>query len=108
MAGFLTTASIMMCPHGGMVTAISSNSRVQTTSGPILRSSDTFTIAGCSFNVVIPHPCVSVQWVQPVTDSNVIGDFTLTEESVGLCIAADLAVQGTVLVSFTQAQDQGV
>ncbi len=55
----------------------------------LVRSSDTFLIAGCPFVVgIVPHPCVQVQWVQPAARSQVIGDFTLTEESVGLCIAA--------------------
>ena len=35
------------------------------------------------------------------------GDFTLTEESVGLCVAVDQAVQGTVLIVFTQPQVAG-
>ena len=49
MAGLLNGSSIMMCPHGGMVTAISANTRVRAAGGFILRSSDTFIIAGCPF-----------------------------------------------------------
>ncbi len=108
MAGLLTTSSIMQCPHGGMVNVISSDTRVQAVSSFVLRSSDTFTIAGCPFNLVTPHPCVQVQWVQPSLKSQVMGDFTLTEESLGLCVAADMAVQGTVLINFTQAQVSGL
>jgi hypothetical protein len=48
-----------------------------------------------------------VQWVQPALRSQAIGDFTLTEASVGLCVAADQAVQGTVLIMFTQSQVAG-
>jgi hypothetical protein len=108
MAGLLTTSSIMQCPHGGMVNVISSDTRVQAVSNFVLRSSDTFTIAACPFNPGPPHPCVRVQWVQPSLKSQVMGDFTLTEESVGLCVAADMAVQGTVLINFTQAQVSGL
>ena len=107
MAGLLNMSSVMMCPHGGMVSAITTNVRVQAGSDFVLRSSDTFLIAGCPFNLVVPHPCVQVQWVQPALRSQVMGDFTLTEESVGLCIAPDMAVQGTVLILFTQPQVSG-
>lgn len=111
MAGLLTTSSILMCPHGGMVQAITSNTKVKTVDGYLLRSSDTFIIVGCAFTLPPPlllHPCVQVQWVQPAEKSEVVGDFTLTEESVGLCVAADLAVQGTVLINYTQSQVSGL
>jgi hypothetical protein len=108
MAGLLTTSSIMQCPHGGLVNVLSSDTRVRAVSSFVLRSSDTFTVAGCPFSPGTPHPCVRVQWVQPSLKSQAMGDFTLTEESVGLCVAADMAVQGTVLISFTQAQDSGL
>ena len=109
MAGLLTTSSVMMCPHGGMVQATTSNTKVKTTDGYVLRASDTFAIVGCPFLIVLlPHPCVLVQWVQPALKSQVISDFTLTEESVGLCVAADLAVQGVVLITYTQPQVAGL
>jgi len=108
MAALLTISSIMMCPHGGMVNAISANTRVQAAGGPVLRSSDTFIIAGCPFVLVlVPHPCVSVNWVQPDTRSQVMGDFTLSEQSVGLCVAGDQAVQGAVLITFSQPRVSG-
>jgi hypothetical protein len=109
MPSLLNTSSIMMCPHGGMVSAISANTRVQAAGGPVLRSSDTFIIAGCVFNIAgASHPCVTVNWVQPDTRSQVIGDFTLSEASVGLCAAADQAVQGAVLITFTQPRVSGL
>ncbi len=109
MAGLLNTSSMMQCPHGGMVNVISSDTKVQAASSFVLRSSDTFTIAGCPFTLgTTPHPCVQVQWAQTSLKSQAVGDFTLTEESVGLCVAADLAVQGTVLINFTQSQVSGL
>lgn len=109
MAGLLNSSSVMMCPHGGTVTAISSNTRAKAGGDFILRSSDTFIIAGCSFNISgAPHPCVQVQWVQPDARSKAMGDFTLSQASVGLCVAPDQAVQGTVLVNSTQAKVSGI
>ena len=108
MAALLNTSSIMMCPHGGTVTAITSNTQVMAGGDPVVCASDTFLIAGCPFLIVlVPHPCIRVQWVQTDLESQVLGDFTLNEESVGLCIAADGAPQGAVLISFTQPQVSG-
>src|SRR5438128_322520 len=104
MAGLLTMFSIMMCPHGGIVNPITTNTRVQAAGTFVLRSSDIFLIAGCP----TIHPCVQVQWVQPALRSQVISDFTLTEESIGLCIAPDMAVQGTVIIAFTQPRVSGI
>lgn len=98
----------MMCPHGGTVQAITTNTKAKAGGDFILRSSDTFIIAGCPFMIgPSPHPCVQVQWVQPDTRSQVMSDFTLSEASVGLCVAPDQAVQGTVLINFTQPQVSG-
>jgi hypothetical protein len=108
MANLLNSSSMMMCPHGGMVNAITSNARTQAAGAFLLRASDTFTIAGCAFAIgPTPHPCVQVQWVQPDAQSQVTGDYTLSEQSVGLCVAADQAVQGTVQVTFTQPRVAG-
>ena len=107
MPGLLNMSSILMCPHGGMVQPITTNARVKAMGDFMLRSSDTFIIAGCPFNVVVPHPCVQVQWVQPAAKIQVMGDFALTEASVGLCTAADQAVQGPVTIVFTQPRVAG-
>jgi hypothetical protein len=90
------------------VSAVTSNARVKAGGDFALRQSDTFTVSGCPFTLgPNPHPCVQVRWVQPAGHSKVAGDFTLTEESVGLCVAADQAVQGRVQVAFTQDQVSG-
>jgi hypothetical protein len=109
MPALLNTDSMLMCPHGGMVQIISTNTRVQMGGGFAARSSDTFVIAGCPFMVaLVPHPCVQVQWVQPAARSQVVSDFTLTEASVGLCLAPDQTPQGMVLIAMTQPQVSGL
>ena len=109
MGGLLTTASILMCPHGGTVTAVSSNTRATAGGAPLVRASDTFIIAGCPFTLpsATPSPCVTVQWISPDARSRAGGDFTLSEASVGLCLAATQAPQGTVLISSTQPKVTG-
>ena len=108
MPALLTSASTMMCPHGGTVTATPGQSRASAES-LILRGSDTFVIAGCPFNISgAPNPCVSVQWVQTAVRVKAGGDFVLSESSVGLCLAATQAPQGTVLILQTQPKAEGL
>jgi hypothetical protein len=108
MAGLLNSSSVMMCPHGGTVSAVTSNTKVLAAGDQVLRASDTFVIAGCPFVIgFVPSPCVSVQWIAPDTQSQAVGDFTLSENSVGLCLAGTQAPQGTVLINFTQTQVSG-
>src|SRR4051794_29659994 len=107
MAGLLNTSSVLMCPHGGTVSVVTSNTRVSAGGELVVRASDTFLIAGCPFNLAAPHPCVEVHWVVPAGRSQAAGDATLTEDSIGFCLAADRAVQGTVQIVFTQSRVAG-
>jgi hypothetical protein len=108
MANLLTTASVMMCPHGGTVSVTSQNSQVMMAGTPLVRASDTFLIAGCSLaSLPTPSPCLQVKWVQPDGKSQARDDFTLSENSVGLCLSGAMATQGTVLINFTQTQGSG-
>jgi hypothetical protein len=109
MPGLLNLSSVMMCPHGGQVQSITSNTQVQAVGDFVLRSSDTFLIAACPFFLgPAPHPCMTVQWVQPAARSQVSGGYTLTEASVGLCLAADQAPQGPVTIVATQPRVAGL
>jgi len=107
MPALLTTASTLMCPHGGTVTGSPGATKAMADGAPILRASDSFSISGCAFNVSsAPQPCTSVQWV--VTGQKVShgGDLVLNEASVGLCLGP--APQGTVIVASTQAKVAGL
>lgn len=109
MSNLLNTASTLMCPHLGTVTAGTTNARVMAAGDPVVRSTDTFSIAGCTFMIgTDPHPCVRVEWVTPNAQSSAEGDPTLSESSVGFCVAADDVVQGTVMVVETQTEVAGV
>ena len=107
MPALLTASSKMMCPHGGQATATPRQTSA-TADAPILLMSDTVTIAGCSFMIgMVPSPCVSVQWVEGATRVKA-GDFVLNESSVGLCLAATQAPQGSVIISETQSKVEGL
>jgi hypothetical protein len=108
MGGLLTASSVLMCPHGGTVQIVSTDTRVKAGGDFVLRSSDTFVVVGCPLTLgTVYHPCATVNWLVPALRSKAMGDDTLTEESVGFCQAADQAVQGTVLVNFTQPRVEG-
>ena len=108
MANLLNTSSIIQCPHGGKVSAVTTNTRAKASGAYLLRASDTFLVAGCTFAMgTTPHPCVRVQWVQSAQKSKAVGTFTLTQESVGQCIAGDGAVQGVALITSTQPRVSG-
>jgi hypothetical protein len=107
MAKLLNTSSVLMCPHGGTVMAITSNTRSKA-GDFLLRASDTFTIAGCSFSTPGgPHPCVRVQWMVTALRCRAGGDVLLNTDSIGLCLAADQAPQGIVLIQSTQPKAGG-
>ena len=68
----------------------------------ILRSSDTFTIAGCPFTIgTSPHPCVQVKWVVSDQRSKAVSDFTLGSHGC-FCIASSSALSLTFGLAFDQ------
>lgn len=106
MPPLLTAASTLMCPHGGTVTATPGATNA-TADAVVLRASDTFTIAGCAFNVAtVPQPCTAIQWVKTSLKVKHGGDFVLDAGSVGLCLGP--APQGVVIVSATQGKVSGL
>jgi hypothetical protein len=103
----ITTASSLQCPHGGTVAIVSSNARVMAAGAPLALATDTFTIAGCPFQIpvgvgTVPSPCVRVQWIVTDVRNGVNGAPTLSSSSVGLCLAATQIPQGPVIVAATQ------
>jgi len=108
MGDYLPAQSTLMCPHGGTVSPIPADPSISLGGSAIVLSTDTFPIAGCTFNVVVPHPCVLVQWIVTAEHGAANGAQCLTTDSVGLCVAADGAVQGIVIIQATQTQVSGL
>lgn len=102
----LTVQSTLQCPHGGAVQIIPTNTRVRADGGFVATIADTTLISGCPFQIPgtppIPSPCVTVQWVVGDTRVKASGNLTLSESSVGMCLAATQAPQGPVTVASTQ------
>jgi hypothetical protein len=95
-----------MCPHGGSVQIVSSNTRVKVDGAFAALATDTFTISGCPFQIPatppIPSPCVRVQWLLTDMRTKASQTPTLSQGSSGLCLAATQAPQGPVVISNAQ------
>ncbi len=102
----ITTNSILLCPHGGMIQIITGNTKATAGGGFIATTADTFIISGCPNQIPaaapIPSPCVSVQWIVPDTRVKVNGSPTISRSSVGLCLSAARLPQGPVTIVDTQ------
>jgi hypothetical protein len=109
MGELLSASATLMCPHGGTVTAVPSSTSVTLGGDPIVLATDTFTVAGCAFTLppAVPSPCMLVQWQSPALKCTSDGTPLLTTDSVGMCMAATGAVQGTVLIQSTQTKASG-
>ena len=110
MPGFLYhVGAAAICPHGGQVTVISSNSRVLVGGLPVATLADTLTVAGCAFTVPgpKPQPCVTAQWLVPAARVLVNGQPAILQTSAGLCLSAEQIPQGPPTVVSTQVRVSG-
>jgi hypothetical protein len=100
----------MICPHGGQVSIVSTNTRVLVARQPVATQSDTFTVAACAFTVPPgkPQPCVMVKWLVPATRIMVGGKPAVLQNSVGLCQSAEQIPQGPPNIVMTQIRVKGV
>lgn len=103
----LHVGATAICPHGGQVSAITSNARVSVSGQMVVTVVDTFLIAGCVFNPGIPQPCITVKWVVPASRVFVNGQPVLLANSVGLCLNAEQAPQGPPTVIVSQLRVKG-
>lgn len=98
-----------ICPHGGQVSEISSDTQVTVSGQPVVTTEDEFPIAGCTFTVPpgVPQPCVEVQWLVPASRVFVNGQPVILFDSTGLCLNPEQAPQGPVTVISTQTRVTG-
>jgi hypothetical protein len=108
-AGVLDLGCTIQCPHGGQATVTSGNTRVKVGGSFAVLISDVTTVTGCPFNVgTSPVPCVTIQWLVPSARFTVTATPVLLETSLGLCLNAAGAPQGTAIVNGVQTHVQGV
>ena len=100
--------AVAICPHGGQMTTISSNTRVLVSGQPVATLADQYLIAGCAFTVPTgkPQPCVTNQWLTPAT--RVHGQPVILQTSTGICFSAEQIPQGPPVVVTTQPRVVGM
>ncbi|MEW6417497.1 MAG: hypothetical protein AB1480_05170 [Nitrospirota bacterium] len=99
----LTTASTIMCTHGGQATLFTSNARVFADGAPVLLESDIHPVVGCPFTVGTKYsPCVRIEWSAGASRSTINGTPVLIQSSIGRCINAEGATQGVAIIVNTQ------
>ncbi|MEW2382834.1 hypothetical protein AB0873_12215 [Micromonospora sp. NPDC047707] len=108
MPGYLlTTATVATCPHGGSASFTAGQDRVLADGAPVLVLSDSTTITGCPFMVGnVASPCTTVRWQSPAVRVTA-GDPVLLDTSVGLCLSAASAPQGTLQIRTNQSKVEG-
>lgn len=105
----LTTASTVMCPHGGTVQLFTSNVDMLVDGAAALLLTDQHPVAGCPFTVGPKvQPCVLVRWLVGATLTRVRGIPVLLQTSVGLCFSAEQVPQGPPIVAAVQPRVRGL
>jgi hypothetical protein len=96
----------VLCPHGGQVTDVPTNTRVLASGMPLATVADMFLVAGCTFTLpsAQPSPCLTVQWLTPAVRVFVNGTPALLQTSSGLCQSPEQLPQGPPIVAATQVQ----
>ncbi len=108
MAPLLTTTSTVMCPHAGQALLLPSQTQALVRGSPVLLQTERHPIVGCVFAPGgVPSPCVSIQWVTAALQAKVNQIPVLLQTSVGLCLNALQAPQGTAIVVQTQTEALG-
>lgn len=106
----ITTASTLQCPHGGTVQIVSSNTRAKAGGAFMATATDTFTVAGCPFQLPTtpptPSPCVTIKWLVPDARVKANSSQTLSQSSSGICQSAAQLPQGPPVIANTQTQVQ--
>jgi hypothetical protein len=107
MIPILTSASTVTCPHGGMAQLLTTNTVALIDGAPALLQTDVHPIVGCPFTPVSYSPCVTIRWVTAATQTLVQNVPVLLQNSVGLCLNAAQAPQGTAIVMQVQQKATG-
>lgn len=95
-----------ICPHGGQVTVISSNTRVLVSGMPVATLGDQYVVAGCAFTVPPgkPQPCVKALWLVPAVRVLINGQPAILQTSTGLCQSVEQIPQGPPTIVATQTR----
>ncbi|WP_420124760.1 hypothetical protein [Nakamurella sp.] len=99
----MQVGGVAMCPHGGQISVITSNTRVLVGGTPATLQGDTYPVAGCPFTPgPAPQPCLTTQWIVVATRVTVLGQPLVIQGGTGLCLGPTQAPQGPATILSTQ------
>lgn len=102
---YLTTASTILCPHGGTAILTTTNNSLFADGAPVLLESDVHPVVGCPFTIGPKYsPCIKIQWSMGSTQTLVNGIAPLVQTSIGLCSNPEGAPQGVAIIANSQLQ----
>jgi hypothetical protein len=105
---YLTTASQIMCPHGGQAVLLTANAQVTAVGAQLLLETDVHPVVGCPFTIGLKYsPCIRIEWSAAATKTTVNGTAPLVQSSIGKCINAEGAPQGVAIIVSTQPKGFG-
>lgn len=86
----LTSAAVLLCPHGGSVLVPWGSGRAHAAGQPLLSLADPVQVAGCPAD----DPCQRVEFLPGSQRVRLAGLPVLTSASPGLCLTASGTPQG--------------
>lgn len=100
----LTKGSVILCPHGGMVTHTPASFSGELINGEVpLLLNDTYPIAGCPNSVGgAASSCMRVVWTTASVRRFINGVPVLIHTSIGLCQSASGTMQGPAIIASYQ------
>ncbi|OQX17039.1 MAG: hypothetical protein BWK76_10875 [Desulfobulbaceae bacterium A2] len=99
----LTTASTVLCPHGGVAQLVTANTAVSADHAAVLLESDIHSVSGCPFMVGnTSSPCVRITWSAGSARALINGTASLLTSSIGQCCNAAGVSQGVAIIGNTQ------
>lgn len=96
----LTKRSVILCPHGGMVSHIPMSKTSYRVCGDVpMLLLDRYVVSGCPNR---DYPCGNVSWENPSTTLYVNGVPALLNTSIGFCLTQASVPQGAAVIASFQ------
>jgi hypothetical protein len=103
MSFLLNRASLIICPHGGMVlSSLIYGSKYLVDGQPVCVKEDSYLIYGCPMK---ENQCRTVKWLDDSSAPLLYGRFqALTNTSVGLCLDFSKSPTGNAIIHICQTK----
>jgi hypothetical protein len=105
---FLHVGATIKCPHGGLASSITSNTKVRVAGQLVLNQTDILNISGCFFTVGNKaQPCVILKQFAGAARVLINGRPVVLQDGSGICQSAEQIPQGGPNVVTTQIKTKG-